>query len=91
MVSSLSTQWVATYDSLDLLCIPSDLPTTSSLESPSYVRQGAELEPLRPRVDVRDYQQINHYFGLLHGDLLDSLDIADPITEGMDDLNVLDV
>jgi hypothetical protein len=28
---------------------------------------------------------------LLHGDLLHSLDVADLVTEGVDDLNILDV
>jgi hypothetical protein len=41
--------------------------------------------------NVCDSQQIGHQFGLLHGDLLDNLDIADPITEGINDLDVLDV
>jgi hypothetical protein len=40
---------------------------------------------------VSDCQQIGHHFGLLCGNLLDSLDIAGPITKGIDDLNVLDV
>jgi hypothetical protein len=39
---------------------------------------------------VGDYEQIDHCLGLLHGDLLHSLDV-DPITEGIDDLDVLDV
>jgi hypothetical protein len=40
---------------------------------------------------VGDYEQISHHFGLLHGDLLHSLDVADPIAEGIDDLDVLDL
>jgi hypothetical protein len=32
-----------------------------------------------------------HLLGLLHGDLLHSLDVGDPVTEGIDDLDVLDV
>jgi hypothetical protein len=41
--------------------------------------------------DISDCQQIGHYFEFLHGDLLDSLNITDPITEGVDDFDVLDV
>jgi hypothetical protein len=40
---------------------------------------------------ISDCEQISHYFGLLHGYLFHSLDIADAITEGVDDLDVLDV
>jgi hypothetical protein len=36
-------------------------------------------------------QQIDHNFWLLHGDLLNSPDVGDPIMEVVDDLNVLDV
>jgi hypothetical protein len=36
-------------------------------------------------------EQISHSLGLLHGDLFDSLEIADPVAEGVDDLDVLDV
>jgi hypothetical protein len=42
-------------------------------------------------VDVSDCQLIGHHFELLHGNLLDSLNIADPITEGVDDFDALDV
>jgi hypothetical protein len=40
---------------------------------------------------VGDYKEISHHLGLLYGDLLHSLDIIDPIAEGIDDLDVLDV
>jgi hypothetical protein len=40
---------------------------------------------------VSNRKQIGHCSGLLHGDLLHSLDVTDPITEGIDDLDVLDV
>jgi hypothetical protein len=36
-------------------------------------------------------EQINHRFGLLHGYLLHSFNIVDAITEGVNDLDVLDV
>jgi hypothetical protein len=36
-------------------------------------------------------QQISHKFSLLHVDLLNSLDVSDLVTEGIDDFNVLDV
>jgi hypothetical protein len=38
---------------------------------------------------VSDCRQIGHHFGLLQGYLLHSLDIADPITKDIDDLNIL--
>jgi hypothetical protein len=40
---------------------------------------------------IGDREQISHYFGLLHGYLFHSFDIADAITEGVNDLDVLDV
>ncbi len=40
---------------------------------------------------ISDCEQISHRLGLFHGDLLHSLDIADPVVEGIDDLDVLDV
>jgi hypothetical protein len=40
---------------------------------------------------IGDCEEIEHYLGLLHGDLLHSLDITNPITGGIDDLDVLDV
>jgi hypothetical protein len=40
---------------------------------------------------VHDWEQISHHLGLLHDDLLDSLDIADAVVEGVDDLNVLNI
>jgi hypothetical protein len=40
---------------------------------------------------ISDYQQIGHRFRLLHGNLIDSFDIAEPIVKGIDDFDVLDV
>jgi hypothetical protein len=40
---------------------------------------------------VSDCEQIDHYLGLLHGDLLHSLDVVDSVAEGVDDLDVLDI
>jgi hypothetical protein len=40
---------------------------------------------------VGNCEQIGHRPGLLHGDLLHSFDIVDPIPEDIDDLDVLDV
>jgi hypothetical protein len=40
---------------------------------------------------ICNYKYIGHHFWLLHGYLLHNLDITDPVTEGVDDLNVLDV
>jgi hypothetical protein len=40
---------------------------------------------------VSDYEQISHYFWLLHGYFLHSLDITDSVMEGIDDFDVLDV
>jgi hypothetical protein len=37
------------------------------------------------------YEQIGHRLGLFHGDLLHRLDITNPIAEGINDLDVLDV
>jgi hypothetical protein len=40
---------------------------------------------------IGDCEQISHRFGLLHGYLFHSFDIANAVTEGVNDLNVLDV
>jgi hypothetical protein len=40
---------------------------------------------------VRDCKQIGHCLGLLHGDLLNSIDVTDSVAEGVDDLDVLDI
>jgi hypothetical protein len=40
---------------------------------------------------IGDREQINHRFELLHGYLFHSFDIADTITEGINDLDALDV
>jgi hypothetical protein len=40
---------------------------------------------------IGDREQISHRFGLLHGYLFLSFDIVDVITEGVNDLDVLDV
>jgi hypothetical protein len=39
---------------------------------------------------ISDCEQISHRIGFFHGYLFHSLDIIDAITEGIDDLNVLD-
>jgi hypothetical protein len=40
---------------------------------------------------IGDREQISHHFGLLQGYLFHSFNIADTITEGVNDLDVLDV
>jgi hypothetical protein len=40
---------------------------------------------------IGDREQINHRFGLLHGYLFHSFNIADTITKGVNDLDILDV
>jgi hypothetical protein len=52
-----------------------------------------ELSPSLRYLDacVRDYEQINHHLGFLHGDLHHGLHVTDSITKGIDDLDVLDV
>jgi hypothetical protein len=40
---------------------------------------------------IGDNEQISHHFGLLHGYLFHNFNIADVITKGVNDLNVLDV
>jgi hypothetical protein len=40
---------------------------------------------------IGDYEQISHHFGLLHGYLFHRFNIVDTITEGVIDLDVLDV
>jgi hypothetical protein len=40
---------------------------------------------------VRECEQIAHHPGLLHSNLLHSLDVADSVTEGVNDLDVLDI
>jgi hypothetical protein len=40
---------------------------------------------------ISDCEQIGHHSWLIHGVLLHSLDVADSITEGINDLDVLDI
>jgi hypothetical protein len=40
---------------------------------------------------IGDCEQIGHHLRLFHDDLLHSLDITDPVTEGVDDLDVLNI
>jgi hypothetical protein len=40
---------------------------------------------------IGDRERISHYFGLLHGYLFHRFNIADAVTEGINDLDVLDV
>jgi hypothetical protein len=58
------------------------------LRAPCYEIKGAELKPLRSQCKR---QQIDHCFGLFHGDLLNNVDVADPVTESIGDFNVLNV
>jgi hypothetical protein len=40
---------------------------------------------------ISDCEQINYHLRLLHGNLINNFDIADPIVKGIDDLDVLDI
>jgi hypothetical protein len=40
---------------------------------------------------IRDHEQIDHRLGLLHSDLFNNLEIADPVMEGINDLDILDI
>jgi hypothetical protein len=40
---------------------------------------------------IDDCEQISYLLWLLHGNLLNNFDIADPVVEGIDDLDVLDI
>jgi hypothetical protein len=40
---------------------------------------------------ISDCEQIGHSFGLLHGNLLHSLDVANFVTKNIDNLDVLDI
>jgi hypothetical protein len=40
---------------------------------------------------IGDREQVSHHFGLLHGYLFHHFNIGDAITEGVNDLDVLDV
>jgi hypothetical protein len=40
---------------------------------------------------INNYEQITHYLGLLHCDLLNNLDVPHPVMKGIDDLDVLDI
>jgi hypothetical protein len=55
----------------------------------SFMEPGSSLRGLNAYFN--DYKQIGHHLWLLHGNLLNCLKIADPVTEGIDDLIVLDV
>jgi hypothetical protein len=63
-----------------LLCRP--LATRHKKSSPCFKSLNAR---------VSGYEQIGHHLGLLHGNLLNSLDVTDSVAEGVDDLNVLDI
>jgi hypothetical protein len=63
-----------------LLCRP--LATRHKKLSPCFKSLNAR---------VSGYEQISHHLGLLHGNLLNSLDVTDSVAEGVDDLNVLDI
>jgi hypothetical protein len=76
---------ISSFSGVDLLVIPfSWWPLAMRLQklSPSF-------ESLYAYIGNRE--QINYHFGLLHGYLFHSFDIADAITEAVNDLDVLDV
>jgi hypothetical protein len=61
------------------------------LRSPCPEIPEVELGLRRLYAYIGDYEQIGHRLGLLHDDLLHSLDITDPTAEGIDDVDILDV
>jgi hypothetical protein len=63
-----------------LLLLHGPLTTRVKKSSPSFRSLNAY---------VSDYEQIGHHFRLLHCDLLRSLDVADSIVKGVDDLDIL--
>jgi hypothetical protein len=54
-----------------------------------FKKSGLGLRGLNAHIG--DREQTGHRFRLLHGDLINNLDIADPVMEGIDDFDVLDV
>jgi hypothetical protein len=54
-----------------------------------HTRLSSSFESLNAHVS--DCEQIDHHSGLLHGDLLHSLDVTDSVTESIDDLDALDI
>jgi hypothetical protein len=76
---------ISSFDGVDLPVIPfSWWPLTTRLKksSPDFGSLYAY---------IGDHEQISHHFGLLHGYLFHSFDIVDAITEGVNDLDVLDM
>jgi hypothetical protein len=74
---------VSRVDFLVILLLPCrPLATRLKMSSPGFEGLNAY---------VSDYEQIDHHFGLLHGDLLHSLDVVDSAVEGIADLDVLDI
>jgi hypothetical protein len=51
-------------------------------------KSSSSLESLYAYVSNRE--QFYHHFRLLHGNLLHSFDVTDPVMEGIDNLDVLD-
>jgi hypothetical protein len=70
-----------------------DLPIVLLLLRESLAMSFKEPSPSLKGIDayVSDCKQIGHCFRLLHGDLLNSLDVTHPTTKGIDDLDVLDL
>jgi hypothetical protein len=86
-VSTVSTILVVSPVSRDdfpvvLLLLRGPLTTRLKKSSPGYRSLDA---------CVSHREQIGHHLGLLHGNLLHGLDVANSVTEGVDDLNILEV
>jgi hypothetical protein len=76
---------ISSFCGVDLPVIPfSRWPLATRLQksSPSFESLYAYIS---------DHEQIRHHFGLLHGYLFHRFNIADTITECVNDLDVLDV
>jgi hypothetical protein len=77
---------ISTISCIDLLIILLLLqgPLATRFKEPSLGLGGLNAY-------VSDCEKICHCFGLLHGDLLNSLNVTDPVMKGIDDFDVLDV
>jgi hypothetical protein len=84
MISMISV--VSTASRVDFLIIPLLLrgSPTSGLKESSPGLGGLNAY-------ISDCEQIGHCFWLLHGYRLQSPNIVDPVSEGIDDFDVLDV
>jgi hypothetical protein len=83
VVSSVLAIALVSYVDLTILLLP------WGPLAPGFQKSSSGFKGLYAHVG--DCEQIGHRLGLLHGDLLHSLDVADPIVEGIDDLDVLDI